>query len=266
MKKEPVGVPTEVADEGGSGYASQSLPNTKDKFSSTNIPQSSSEYADVSPVRSSPGDAECSEGVHVPNFVTQAMQGTNLVKISLVAGGVTATEVPAVFIKDRSPFQLIQGYASDDSEEKDGGDEIDVGSMRASSLADLPNIHTDNKIELKFASPSICQRTVEENLDRVEKNVEPSMDCDIVGTDAVDIDQLEKQQPEDARQDSDKPKLDEFGRLVREGVSDSDSEDMQYDDRRGTRCGSSSQRSPHEGRHRWNRSPRRRDSKNNSPR
>ncbi|XP_042424351.1 uncharacterized protein LOC122011973 [Zingiber officinale] len=240
LKKEPVGVPTEVADEGGSRCASQSLPNTKEKFTSTNIPQSSSDYTDVSPVRSSPGDAECYE----------------------------ATEVPAVFIKAKSPFRLIQGYASDESEEKDGGDEIDVdSSMRASSLADLPTIHTDNKFELKFASPSIPQGTIEENLDRVEKNVEPSKDHDIVGTDGLDIDQLEKLQPEDARQDSDKPKLDEFGRLVREGVSDSDSDDMQYDDRHETRRGSSSHWSPHEGsRHRWNHSPRRRDNKNNSPR
>ncbi|KAG6533344.1 hypothetical protein ZIOFF_007211 [Zingiber officinale] len=160
--------------ESSSAYdALNMLPDCHDKESSFT--------EDVSPVRLSPGDAVCAEGVHAPNFVIQDMQGASLV-----------------------PFQLIQGYASDNSEEKD---EIDVTSVRTSSLAGLPNIHTDNKIEFKFASPSILsQRTTK-----------------------------------DARQDSSEPKLDEFGRLVRGGgVSDGDSDDMQYKDKHGNRCGSSS--------------------------
>lgn len=111
----------------------------------------------------SPGDAVCAEGVHVPNFVIQDMQGASLV-----------------------PFQFIQGYASDNSEEKD---EIDVTSVRTSSLAGLPNIHTDNKIEFKFASPSILsQRTVEGNFNKAEINFEPSKNHDIMETNDMDID------------------------------------------------------------------------------
>ncbi|XP_042451613.1 uncharacterized protein LOC122036382 isoform X1 [Zingiber officinale] len=174
--KEPIGVPTQASDEGCNRYSSQSIPNTKDKFTSNNDLQNfslpliqsdddkeSSFTEDVSPVRLSPGDAVCAEGVHVPNFVIQDMQGASLV-----------------------PFQFIQGYASDNSEEKD---EIDVTSVRTSSLAGLPNIHTDNKIEFKFASPSILsQRTVEGNFNKAEINFEPSKNHDIMETNDMDID------------------------------------------------------------------------------
>lgn len=202
----------------------------------------------------------------MPNFVIQDMQGASLVNVSSVVGGTTTTEVSEVFAKDESPFQRIQGYASDESEEKD---EIDVTSVRASSsLAGLPNIHTDKKIELKFASPSVfSQRTVEGNLNKAESNFEPSKNHDIMETNGMNIDQVEMQQPKDARHGSSKSKLDEFGRLVRgNGDSDSDSDDMQYNDKHGNRHGISSHWSPQEGRHRWNCSPRRRGTKNNSPR
>ncbi|XP_042451628.1 uncharacterized protein LOC122036382 isoform X3 [Zingiber officinale] len=74
--KEPIGVPTQASDEGCNRYSSQSIPNTKDKFTSNNDLQNfslpliqsdddkeSSFTEDVSPVRLSPGDAVCAEGI-----------------------------------------------------------------------------------------------------------------------------------------------------------------------------------------------------------
>ncbi|KAF8408225.1 hypothetical protein HHK36_007370 [Tetracentron sinense] len=83
----------------------------------------------------------------------------------------------------------------------------------------------------------------------------------------VDIDpQNEKFQKENAKQASTLLKVDEFGRLIREGANDSDSDDSHYTGRRGKR-GRSRSRSPQDSRSPslWRRKEKRRRSRSWSP-
>lgn len=223
-----------------------------------------------------------------------------LVNVSSVADIGKSKEVPRVLVNDRSPFRLIQGYASDDSEED--GDYHDVSPVRDSALPATrpPVMHTDNVHECssfsynndpnanieyetqadfrqehnfsemsleKSASPSIVSHSaVEEKMNDVAKNFEPSNDHNIKESDSSG--QVEKQQTKDEKQDYSKPNLDEFGRLVREGVSDSDSDGIQYNRRHGKKGRRSSRsRSPQlSRRRRSNCSPRQKGSRNYSPR
>ncbi|XP_043703999.1 uncharacterized protein LOC122654087 isoform X2 [Telopea speciosissima] len=76
-------------------------------------------------------------------------------------------------------------------------------------------------------------------------------------SDIVSIDHQNKLRKEDAKQDHTPLKVDEFGRMVREGASDSDSDGPRYSARRGKR-GRSRSRSPQDWRRKRSRSPWRR--------
>ncbi|RZR99742.1 hypothetical protein BHM03_00029345 [Ensete ventricosum] len=258
---------------------------------------------DVSSIRSSPGIAECSEDADVPKSATQLSEDASLVNVQSAAANGKNIEVPKVFIKDDSPFRLIQGYASDDSGEdvsmnyndmslKDSSmttdkklescltssynndPTVDIGPSNQADSRTSPTIpkgsHFGHLSLEKSASPNVvyCSTsTTEENFDDETRNLEPSKEHGFIQSYDVDVDQVGKNHSKDAKQESSKPNLDEFGRLVREGVSDSDSDGMQCSERCDRGRSSSRSWSPQERRHRWrNYSPDRRYNRNRSRR
>lgn len=157
-----------------------------------------------------------------------------------------------------------------------GSIQIDLGSkgLLGSEKGLTPSKSLDSSIELetivtKADRTSIETGKVEQIIDNSHGNQE-SIDSGTSrtafkpknGLEATNVGStLEsgKSQKEDARSTSTSLKVDEFGRLVREGASDSDSDDVRYSKRRGKRGRSwSRSRSPHDRRRR---SPRRRKEK-----
>ncbi|XP_065045006.1 uncharacterized protein LOC135677057 isoform X2 [Musa acuminata AAA Group] len=291
LVKELVEDSTHVADDGHGGELSRAFCITKEQLTSK----------DVSSIRSSPGVAECSEDADVPKSATQLYEDASLVNVQSAAANGKNIEVPKVFIKDDSPFRLIQGYASDDSGEEVSRNYNDMSQKDSSMTTDkklelclTPSCKNDPTVDTrssnqadsktspsipkgahfghlsleKSASPNVvyCSTsTTEESLDDEIRNLEPSKDHGIIQSYDVDVDQVGKNHSEDAKQESSKPNLDEFGRLVREGVSDSDSDGMQCSEKCDRGRSSSRSWSPQERRHRWrNYSPGRRYNRNRS--
>nr|XP_009386491.1 PREDICTED: uncharacterized protein LOC103973599 isoform X1 [Musa acuminata subsp. malaccensis] len=292
LVKELVEDSTHVADDGHGGELSRAFCITKEQLTSKE---------DVSSIRLSPGVAECSEDADVPKSATQLYEDASLVNVQSAAANGKNIEVPKVFIKDDSPFRLIQGYASDDSGEEVSRNYNDT-SQKDSSMTTVkklelcltPSCKNDPTVDTrssnqadsktspsipkgahfghlsleKSASPNVvyCSTsTTEESLDDEIRNLEPSKDHGIIQSYDVDVDQVGKNHSEDAKQESSKPNLDEFGRLVREGVSDSDSDGMQCSEKCDRGRSSSRSWSPQERRHRWrNYSPGRRYNRNRS--
>lgn len=283
----------------------------------------SSFIEDVSPVRPSPGAAECAIDGSMQQSVRPLTQDSTWVNVMPAAACGKTIETPRVFVKDGSPFRLIQGYASDDSGEDDKKNSVDtinpiktspsaaVGrtgfqkdkgyefplnfsprSVRETersrhqidsghSLSTMPK-ETDtfgSSSPQKSAPPqypvdaigNVTDLSIHEQHDQrlhvKAGNSEPSGKSDVVRGKRINADrQVTKLHLKDAKQDSAAPNVDEFGRLVREGVSDSDSDGMHYNERRGKRVKSwSRSRSP--GENRWkrrSRSPRRRDKRSRS--
>nr|XP_019710114.1 uncharacterized protein LOC105056082 [Elaeis guineensis]XP_019710116.1 uncharacterized protein LOC105056082 [Elaeis guineensis]XP_019710117.1 uncharacterized protein LOC105056082 [Elaeis guineensis]XP_029123684.1 uncharacterized protein LOC105056082 [Elaeis guineensis]XP_029123685.1 uncharacterized protein LOC105056082 [Elaeis guineensis] len=85
----------------------------------------SSFIKDVSPVRPLPGAVECAVHDNMQQPVRPLTQDSSWVNVVPAAACGKTKETPRVFVKDGSPFWLIQGYASDDSGEDDDKDCVD---------------------------------------------------------------------------------------------------------------------------------------------
>ncbi|XP_073159502.1 uncharacterized protein [Henckelia pumila] len=152
-----------------------------------------------------------------------------------------------------SPFKLLQGYVTDD------GSENDVKSPRVDIR------HSNKHPPSKSMVVSFAPGKTEEFSDRNLKNQESTR----VGTDLEDA----NIQKPNVRSNDAKSNIDEFGRLVREGVSDSDTSDSPRYTRRHGRRGrrqsrsQSRSRSPRDRRRRspFRRKERRRRSRSLSP-
>jgi len=216
----------------------------------------------------------------VQGSVRVPTEDSSQVNVSLTPAGGGAMETPRVYVKDGSPFCLIQGYASDDSEEDDKKENAEeINADRTSSAAAGSSLHGDKKSKLISGSsadnisalgigsnlltdPSqlspltitkesatsqgvICRAPVDLSNEVVdlqdnkwnEKIIkcQPSQNNDLLDTDNMGADhQVGKHhhQEEDANQDSAKLDVDEFGRLVRKGASDSDSDEVHHSERR----------------------------------
>lgn len=154
-----------------------------------------------------------------------------------------------------SPFRLIQGYASDDSPESDNDPHLENISPEAVSPHVKENdIEAKNSSELdtgvgplslNIASKIPESSTKFEDLDnRIDKQI-----CHLKGNDVADP-KIVGARKKDCNA---KLEVDEFGRMVKKGGSDSDSDDY-YARRRGRRGRSRSRsrsRSPNRRRRRW---------------
>ncbi|XP_072978392.1 uncharacterized protein [Typha angustifolia] len=276
----------------------------------------SSFMEDVSPERSPPATAELDLDGSVQHSVRQLHDVSSIVNVSPVAGSGKVTESPKMFVKDRSPFRLIQGYASDDSGEDKREYASNIRNVTASTFAveSILDSHRDKEPEycLNFGAKAVTSTDTGTELQGCsgKSSIKPSeashcgnssprkstspivgstrdalhnvnfpgadeqdneglhdrvgskilLDSDTVEGGRMDVNsQVKRLQPEEAQGPA-IPILDEFGRLVREGFSDSESDEMQYSKRHvkkgKTRSGS---RSPQESRWRQkSRSPRKR--------
>lgn len=208
---------------------------------------------------------------------------------SAAASGIGFEKFPGQIIKGASPFRLLQDYASDDSTENgdvpcaedvipvtaspsvtaDTGLHRDIkynldsglGSERScrTERSFEPSSEPESPVDVKEVKTSIATRTTDENV-LIHENEAPISHGASVrdghekgaggGVDIV---------PESGKSQKEMPplKIDEFGRLVKEGASDSDSDDSRYARKRGKRGRSRSRsRSPPDRRRR--RSPLRR--------
>lgn len=277
-----------------------------------------------------PGAAGCAVDGNIQQSVSLLTQDSSWVNVIPTAACGKTAETPRVFVKDGSPFRLIQGYASDDSvEDDDKKDYVDsINPVRTSPSAtvgrsglqkdkgsEMPSnfrpesvpetersrLRTDSscslspvpkeaatfgssspqkspKLDVVFSNPVDTIENVsdpsihkqhDQGLHDKTGNHGPSEDSDVVGDKSINVDnQVTQIHMEDAKQDSTAPNVDEFGRLVREGVSDSDSDGIHYNERHGNRVRSwSRSRSPQQSRQRQrSRSPGRRDKRSRSRR
>ena len=208
---------------------------------------------------------------------------------SAAASGIGFEKFPGQIIKGASPFRLLQDYASDDSTENgdvpcaedvipvtaspsvtaDTGVHRDIkynldsglGSERScrTERSFEPSSEPESPVDVKEVKTSIATRTTDENV-LIHENEAPISHGASVrdghekgaggGVDIV---------PESGKSQKEMPplKIDEFGRLVKEGARDSDSDDSRYARKRGKRGRSRSRsRSPPDRRRR--RSPLRR--------
>lgn len=233
----------------------------------------------------SAGAAECALSGCVKKSTNPGFEDLSPSRASLVAAGISSKES---FIKGGSPFRLIQGYASDDSagDDDDGPCLEDVSPVRV-SVADgttgLPedmgtdldmNVGSRNVSVTEKGFMSLRESTViaSDALDSSTKTDEfginnhgkqmcsdPASSCEVFGHEIllqgdVDIPNNVKLQKEDAKQASPQ-KVDGFGRLVREGGSESDFDGPCYSGNRSKRSRNWS----------WSRSPQDERRKSRSP-
>ncbi|XXG55536.1 hypothetical protein AAC387_Pa03g3187 [Persea americana] len=267
---------------------------------------------ELSPVRSPLKDAGFTLSCDSEESDKPLMEGSSQAKVSSAVAGGKNEDIPRVFIKNGSPFRLIQDYASDDSAEDDTSASVeDVSPQRVSPSAPVCSsaLHEDEGMD-------VCSNVVSKTVSEIEKisnmasfmteavqrsdgsiisyemalktvtspdestavakpdepnackdeNVALSdrtrsvktLETVVLQGNSVDTDRPSGKvhKDEDATQASTTLKVDEFGRLVREGMSDSDSDGMDYSWRSGKRG-----RSPSPQESRWkrrSRSPRRR--------
>lgn len=226
--------------------------------------------------------------VHQP--AVTSLSDSNIQQASLVIDGGKVEHISRVFVKDRSPFRLIQGYVSDESDEDIKMETVeDITTGRDLSKA-------DDNVELEKASLTEVGQNVSTGLGQAtsvvleeaellsdasqKTSVSPSIVCpsrfdpsdDTAGTSEglqsiKIVNQVKKLNVEEDVQVTAKPDVDEFGRLVRKGSSDSDS-DGRVDIQSGKRGRSLSRsRSPHGNKwRRTSRSPRGRGKRSTSPR
>ncbi|XP_010939191.1 uncharacterized protein [Elaeis guineensis] len=307
-------VPNTVSCSGPSSFKQDKREDDKD----------SSFIEDVSPVRPLPSAAECAVDGNLQQSVRPLTQDSSWVNVMPTAACGKTAETPRVFVKDGSPFRLIQGYASDDSGEDDdkkdhvdsihpvwtspsaavarSGLQKDEGYEMPSNLSpksapepERSRLRADSSHlpkEAATSGSSLPQKSAQPDvvfsnpIDEIENvtdlsihkqhdqrlhdktgNHKLSEDNDVVGDKSINADlQVTQIHLEDAKQDSTTPNVDEFGRLVREGISDSDSDGIHYNERHGKRVRSwSRSRSPQQSRWRQrSRSPRRRDKRSRS--
>lgn len=190
--------------------------------------------------------------------------------------GMGSEKCPAQRAEGPSPFSLIQGYASDDSLDNNNNDndEIQVenaslaigsGSIGVQTIANedagrSPECSpvSQSAVSETDRTPNVAEKSTDASSDTAnEECIQKNSLRDDNTKIAFDISNLPR---EDVKNSSGFLKIDEFGRLAREGSSDSDSGDSpRYTRRRGKRETSwSRSRSPYD-RRRW--SPRRRKDK-----
>ncbi|ONI08891.1 hypothetical protein PRUPE_5G206700 [Prunus persica] len=203
------------------------------------------------------------------------------------------------FIKVGSPFRLLQDYASDNSSENDDEafvEDVNVKIVPPSVTAAAKSSHKDSGSHLKtyIGSESPCMSDKESRLPsesrkpyKAEKfSLHTNKEIKDTSTTLITIESHEAFQEKDALAgagtdvvsrrgkspegkkatiESVPPKVDEFGRLVRDGSSDSNSDDSRYNKRHNKRGRSrirSRSRSPLDSRRRS--SHRRRDKRSRS--
>lgn len=265
------------------------------------------ETKDLTPVRTSLKDTGFTVSSDYQESAKPLMEGSSQVKVSSAAGRGNNEEVPRIFIKDGSPFRLIQDYASDDSAEDDRSASVeDVSPVRVSPTSPVgtSHFHEDEGMDVcsNMISKTVSEIKTTSNLasvmteavqcsdgsilsyemtsqtvtnpdastavaktdepgpckgENVKRSVNTFENVVLQGDDAhTDPLSSKVHNNEDATQASITLNVDEFGRLVREGVSDSDSDGMHYSRRFGKRG-----RSPSPQESRWSkrsRSPRKR--------
>lgn len=167
------------------------------------------------------------------------------------------------FIKVGSPFRLLQDYASDNSSEND---DVNVIIVPPSVTAAAKSSHKDTGSHLKtyIGSESPCMSDKESKLPsesrkpykaekfslHTKKEIKDTRTTlittesheafqekdalDGAGTDVVSR-RGKSQEVKKATFESVPPKVDEFGRLVRDGSSDSNSDDSRYNKRHNKR-------------------------------
>ena len=201
---------------------------------------------------------------------------------SVAASDISSEKFPGQIIKGASPFRLLQDYASDDSTENDDVPcAEDVGPVTVPpSVSDDTSLHKEAKYnldsglgtkrscqtEMSFEPPSepespidvkeVVTGTTDEHV-----VIHENQACNAPGAsdgaghekgagsagDTVPHSKPQKEMPP--------LKIDEFGRLVKEGASDSDSEDSLYARKRSRRGRSRSRSRSPPGRRRRRRSP-----------
>ncbi|XP_077222754.1 uncharacterized protein LOC143856421 isoform X2 [Tasmannia lanceolata] len=250
---------------------------------------------DLGRIRSSHEVTECALDSNMQESATHLVEASNPIKVSVAAVGSNNGEFPRVFIKDGSPFRLIQDYASDDSSDDDKGPCIEDVSpvsispsvrVGGSGLRENKKIDSDMTFRSKNVSTAEMGSSMALEISEIVQysdaspaspkvampvSMVPDLDA-VTKTDELGIQNDEDQTVNyqtgiesihhndafqgDAKMASAVLNVDEFGRLVREGASDSDSDGMPYSERGGRG------RSPHESRQRRrSRSPRRRRDK-----
>ncbi|XP_020104110.1 uncharacterized protein LOC109721104 [Ananas comosus] len=187
---------------------------------------------------------------------------------------VKATQSPTVSMKDESPFRLIEGYSSDGSGENDrrecAGD-ITEAMASTSALENVLGPGKDKDLELESTfnvkgtvSGSKIQAVSGKSSTMISETAydsscppkasspifNPSQGNNIVEVRRIEGDHRDEKVQLEGAQGPSILKVDEFGRLVREGVSDSESDGAQYGRRGGKRVRRRRSRSPHESRQR----------------
>lgn len=306
---------------------SKSAENACEEPTSTEKEQASSarhqaEY--LSPVKSQLKGSDFTSSSGIRESFEPLMEDLSPVNVSPATSGGASEEVPHVFVKDGSPFRLIQDYASDDSAEddkranienvspvrvspsitvdtsglpEDGGVDTHVSTSpnKASETEGQPDATFEptkavQQSDFSLASNKLVSETVtlSDTVGAIPKRdrhiiskVENKKSCektkasdpfedDALQGDHVDAEHASKKfhKEKGTQQTSPILNVDEFGRLIREGVSDSDSDGAYYSQRVGKRGRS---RSPHESRRRrrsrspWRRRDRRSRSRSWSP-
>lgn len=128
--------------------------------------------------------------------------------------------------KSGSPFRLLQDYASDDSAENDD----EPFHEDHNTLAILPSIKVDPSSSEKAIGSHLGSDVGLKSPHRTKKSKVASVGADVDVISKRDKD-LKENEEKEAKFESAPLKVDEFGRLVREGSSDSDY-DSRYTSRR----------------------------------
>ncbi|KAJ6834937.1 uncharacterized protein M6B38_123110 [Iris pallida] len=234
---------------------------------------------DVSPVRASSEATEYEAEKNAQGSIWIPSGESTLVKVEQTLAGGRTEEAPKVYVNDGSPFRLIQGYASDDSEEDDKKESVEkIATVTAAAGVSLLKQERRSEPSSSFKHENVFAEEGGSNLptdlsqtsslkmlsegksfgNSPQKGTTPSAICHSrtdLGSEACASDILPQEDRHVGIQDSAKVDVDEFGRLVREGASDSDSDEILSNERRVKRGRS---RSPQETRwRRRSRSPRR---------
>lgn len=270
----------------------------------------------MSPVKQSPNATESASEKSMQGSVRVPTEDSRKTNVSSIPVGGETVETPRVYVG--SPFRLIQGYASDDSEEDDKKEDVEIHADGSSPMAAAASgLHADNRSNLpssfrpddvssveisrelqtdscqlspltlpkeggflvslpdKATSQSVACHSSIDPLNKVvdlqddDKWTDKIMKHDLSqNNDFLDANhQVEKHHLEEGRTlDSAKLDVDEFGRLVRKGASDSEPDEVHLSGRHAKRGRSRSRsRSPQESRWRHrSRSPRRREKRSRS--
>lgn len=206
-------------------------------------------------------------------FVTLLSDDNDLPFIEDVSP-VKTKQSPTVSMKDESPFRLIEGYSSDGSGENDRREctgDITEAMASTSALENVLGPGKDKDLELEStfnvkgtvsgskiqavsgkSSTMISETAYDSSCppEALSQIFNPSQGNNIVEVRRIEGDHQDEKVQLEGAQGPSILKVDEFGRLVREGVSDSESDGAQYGRRGGKQERRRRSRSPHESRQR----------------